>query len=97
MNSETEYSVWFRGAEIGAVTLEPADIEDNYIGILQPTPAYWEHRPALQTLTLGIANLREPSSEDILTAFAEAMTVIRAGGLYVAKLLCGSFAAWLTR
>jgi hypothetical protein len=63
------------------VTLEPADTDDNYVGTLRPTPAYWEHRPTLQTLTLGIADLQDPSPERIVAAFSEAMTVIRAGGL----------------
>ncbi len=81
VNTETEYTVWFHGTEIGAVALEPADTEDNFVGILRPTTAYWEHRSALQTLTLGIADLSEPSPDKIVAAFGEAMRVIRAGQL----------------
>jgi hypothetical protein len=81
VNTGTEYYVWFRGAQIGAVTLAPGDREGSYAGVLRPRPAYWEHRPVLQTLTLGIVDLREPSPERIVAAIGEAMQQIRAGEL----------------
>ena len=77
----TDYAVWFRGAEIGTVSFVPLDAADAFVGRLRPTAAYWTHRPALQTLTTGIADLHEPSPERIAATFDQAMKLIRAGGL----------------
>jgi hypothetical protein len=76
-----DYSVWFRGVEIGTVTLERVENDVAYAGPLHPTPVYWEHRAELQTLTLGVVALQGDSPSHIAETVRAAFDKIRAGNL----------------
>jgi hypothetical protein len=76
-----DYSVWFRGAHIGGVSFGPPDANGNRLGPFRPTDSYWDHRPELQSLTLGLAALDGAPVEQLAAGWAAAVERISAGSL----------------